>query len=96
MAIFFLQILNGIAFGMLLFLLAAGLTLIFGSMKILNLTHGSYYLFGGYVGYTVVRLTGSFVARRRCRGDGSRHARHRHGALFPAPVPSGRSAADAC
>lgn len=61
MATFLLQVLNGVAFGMLLFLLAAGLTLIFGSMKILNLTHGSYYLFGGYVGYTVVRLTGSFA-----------------------------------
>jgi branched-chain amino acid transport system permease protein len=62
MAPFLLQVLNGIAFGMLLFLLAAGLTLIFGSMKILNLAHGSYYLFGGYIGYSVVSATGSFVA----------------------------------
>ena len=62
MAPFLLQVLNGIAFGMLLFLLAAGLTLIFGSMKILNLAHGSYYLFGGYIGYSVVNATGSFVA----------------------------------
>jgi branched-chain amino acid transport system permease protein len=58
---FLLQVLNGVAFGMLLFLLAAGLSLIFGSMKILNLTHGSYYLLGGYIGYSVVRATGSFV-----------------------------------
>jgi branched-chain amino acid transport system permease protein len=62
MAPFLLQVLNGIAFGMLLFLLAAGLSLIFGSMKILNLTHGSYYLLGGYIGYSVVNATGSFLA----------------------------------
>ena len=53
--------LNGVAFGMLLFLLAAGLSLIYGLMKILNLTHGSFYLVGGYIGLTVMQLTGSFV-----------------------------------
>lgn len=53
--------LNGVAFGMLLFLLAAGLSLIYGLMKILNLTHGSFYLVGGYVGLTVARVTGSFI-----------------------------------
>lgn len=55
------QTLNGISFGILLFLLAAGLSLIYGLMKILNLTHGSYYLLGAYIGLTVVRSTGSFV-----------------------------------
>ncbi|HEV8343808.1 MAG TPA: branched-chain amino acid ABC transporter permease [Candidatus Binatia bacterium] len=55
------QLLNGISFGMLLFLLAAGLSLIYGLMRILNLAHGSYYLLGGYIGLTVVRITGSFV-----------------------------------
>src|SRR6516165_7214106 len=55
------QTLNGISFGMLLFLLAAGLSLIYGLMKILNLTHGSFYLLGGYIGLTVVRTTGSFL-----------------------------------
>ena len=56
-----IHILNGIAFGMLLFLLAAGLSLIYGLMKILNLTHGSFYLVGGYIGLTVMQVTGSFV-----------------------------------
>lgn len=46
---------------MLLFLLAAGLSLIYGLMKILNLTHGSYYLLGGYIALAVVQRTGSFV-----------------------------------
>ena len=55
------QVLNGVSFGMLLFLLAAGLSLIFGLMRILNLAHGSYYLLGGYVALSVVRATGSFV-----------------------------------
>jgi branched-chain amino acid transport system permease protein len=61
MALWLVQILNGVSFGMLLFLLAAGLSLIFGLMKILNLTHGSYYLIGGYIGLSIQRSTGSFV-----------------------------------
>src|ERR1700680_3310542 len=59
--VWILHTLNGISFGMLLFLLAAGLSLIYGLMKILNLTHGSFYLLGGYIGLTVIRATGSFV-----------------------------------
>jgi len=59
--IWVIHTLNGISFGMLLFLMAAGLSLIYGLMKILNLTHGSYYLVGGYIGLTVMRLTGSFL-----------------------------------
>jgi branched-chain amino acid transport system permease protein len=54
------QILNGISLGMLLFLLAAGLSLVFGLMRIVNLTHGSFYLLGAYVGLTVIGRTGSF------------------------------------
>jgi len=56
-----IQTLNGVSFGMLLFLLAAGLSLIYGLMKVLNLTHGSFYLLGGYVGLAVLHLSGSFV-----------------------------------
>ena len=55
------QALNGISFGMLLFLLAAGLSLIYGLMRMLNLAHGSYYILGGYVGLAAMRATGSFV-----------------------------------
>ncbi len=53
---------NGIAFGMLLCLLGSGLSLIFGVLRIANLAHGSYYLLGAYMGMSVVRATGSFVA----------------------------------
>lgn len=56
-----IQTLNGISFGMLLFLLAAGLSLIFGLMKVLNLAHGSYYLLGGYIGLTVLRYSDHFL-----------------------------------
>jgi len=55
------QLLNGLSFGMLLFLLAAGLSLIFGLLRILNLAHGSYYLLGAYVALSVVRATGSLL-----------------------------------
>jgi branched-chain amino acid transport system permease protein len=55
------QILNGIAFGMLLFLLAAGLSLMFGLMGIVNLAHGAYFMVGGYVGLTTLDATDSFL-----------------------------------
>lgn len=61
MAFWVIQALNGISFGMLLFLLAAGLSLIYGLMKVLNLTHGSFYLLGAYIGLAVARFTGSFI-----------------------------------
>ncbi len=55
------QILNGASFGMLLFLLAAGLSLIYGLMRILNLAHGSYYILGAYVALSIVRATESLA-----------------------------------
>ena len=54
------QAFNGISYGALLFLLAGGLSLIFGMMRIVNMTHGSYYLLGGYVGLIVIGRTKSF------------------------------------
>jgi branched-chain amino acid transport system permease protein len=55
------QTFNGISYGALLFLLAGGLSLIFGMMRIVNMTHGSYYLLGGYVGLTVIWRGGPYV-----------------------------------
>jgi branched-chain amino acid transport system permease protein len=57
---FFVQLLNGLSFGALLFFLASGFTLIFGLMRIVNLSHGAYYLFGGYVGLVTARATSNF------------------------------------
>jgi branched-chain amino acid transport system permease protein len=54
------QTFNGLSYGALLFLLASGLSLIFGVMRIVNLAHGSYFLLGGYVGLSVIWRTGSF------------------------------------
>ena len=53
------QLLNGLSFGMLLFLLSAGLALIFGVMRILNLAHGVFYAFGVWVAISVYGYTGS-------------------------------------
>ena len=50
----FSSILNGVALGMLIFILAIGLSLIFGLLDVLNLAHGSLYLLGTYLGYTLV------------------------------------------
>ena len=61
MLYFFEQFLNGIQLGMLLFLLAAGLTLIFGIMDLVNLAHGSLYMLGAYFAATFVDWTNSFL-----------------------------------
>ena len=61
MLYFIEQLLNGVQLGMLLFLLAAGLTLIFGIMDLVNLAHGSLYMLGAYFAATFAALTGSFV-----------------------------------
>ncbi len=55
------QLLNGLTFAALLFVVASGFTLIFGLLRIVNLAHGALYLFGGYIGYFVAVRTGSFV-----------------------------------
>ncbi|MDH3634041.1 MAG: branched-chain amino acid ABC transporter permease [Gammaproteobacteria bacterium] len=56
------QLLNGLQLGLLLFLLASGLTLIFGIMDFINLSHGSFYMIGAYFCGTVVAKSGSFLA----------------------------------
>jgi branched-chain amino acid transport system permease protein len=61
MLLFLEQCLNGLQFGLLLFLLAAGLTLVFGIMDMVNLAHGSLYMVGAYFAAMFVALTGSFL-----------------------------------
>jgi branched-chain amino acid transport system permease protein len=56
-----LQIINGISLAALLFLLAAGFTITFGLMRVVNMAYGAYYLLGGYVGLSVALATGSFT-----------------------------------
>src|ERR671914_825930 len=56
---YLIQLLNGIQYGLLLFLLASGLTLIFGIMGVINLAHGSFYMIGAYLAYWLARTTGS-------------------------------------
>jgi branched-chain amino acid transport system permease protein len=55
------QLFNGVSYGALLFLLAGGLSLIFGMMRIVNMTHGSYYLLGGYVALSTMWRGGHFA-----------------------------------
>jgi branched-chain amino acid transport system permease protein len=61
MLYFLEQCLNGVQLGMLLFLLAAGLTLIFGIMDLVNLAHGSLYMLGAYFAATFAAWTGNFL-----------------------------------
>src|SRR3954453_1155177 len=55
------QTTSGLIVGMLLFLVAAGVTLIFGVLKIVNFAHGTFYMLGGYVAYTALGLTDSYT-----------------------------------
>jgi len=61
MTLFIEQCLNGLQFGLLLFMLAAGLTLVFGIMNLVNLAHGSLYMVGAYLATYFYQLTGSFA-----------------------------------
>jgi len=61
MLLFIEQCLNGLQFGLLLFLLAAGLTLVFGVMDLVNLAHGSFYMIGAFFAATFAAWTGSFL-----------------------------------
>lgn len=60
---FLIQCLNSVQYGLLLFLVASGLTLIFGIMGVINLAHGSFYMLGAYLAFTLASMTGSlFIA----------------------------------
>ncbi|HRO37335.1 branched-chain amino acid ABC transporter permease [Thauera sp.] len=58
---FLIQILNALQYGLLLFLVASGLTLVFGIMGIINLAHGSFYMIGAYLAFALTSLTGNLM-----------------------------------
>ena len=60
MEVFVAQLLNGLVYGVLLFLMAAGLSLIFGLMNVVSLAHGSFFMLGAFFGLTIFKATGSF------------------------------------
>jgi branched-chain amino acid transport system permease protein len=60
-ATFLIQTLNALQYGLLLFLVASGLTLVFGIMGIINLAHGSFYMIGAYLAFVLSSATGSLV-----------------------------------
>src|ERR1700720_784678 len=60
MEVFVAQLLNGLVYGVLLFLIAAGLSLLFGLMNVVRLAHGSFFMLGAYFGLSIFRITGSF------------------------------------
>lgn len=58
MEFFIISMLNGLSYGLLLFMLSSGLTLIFSMMGVLNFAHASFYMLGAYIGYSVAKLIG--------------------------------------
>ena len=64
---FLIQCLNAVQYGLLLFLVASGLTLIFGIMGVINLAHGSFYMIGAYLAFSLAPLFGQqFVVMLAC------------------------------
>ena len=79
---FISQLFNGLALGALLALISSGLTIIYGTLGVLNLAHGAMFMIGGYAGYVAYEYTGSFIVAVIAgslfvmvagRGDGARH-----------------------
>lgn len=62
MEFFFISMLNGVSYGLLLFMLSSGLTLIFSMMGVLNFAHASFYMIGAYIGYTLNEIVGFWIA----------------------------------
>ena len=62
---------SGFIIGMLLFLVAVGLTLIFGVLKVVNFSHGAFYMFGAYFAMTAYQVTGSFALAMFCGAAGT-------------------------
>ena len=62
MEYFTVSLLNGVIYGLLLFMVSAGLTLIFGMMGVLNFAHASFYMIGAYAAYTLTPVTGFWAA----------------------------------
>jgi hypothetical protein len=79
---FIVQTLSGISFAAILFLLASGLSLIFGVMNIVNIAHGSYYMLGGYIIRTNRELHFGYPRR----GISYRHNRIRDAAFLPSKI----------
>src|SRR5437763_10864544 len=61
LSLFLLQLLNGVEYGLLLFLVASGLTLVFGVLGVLNFAHGSFYMLGAYLAWWLTERTGSLL-----------------------------------
>jgi branched-subunit amino acid ABC-type transport system permease component len=59
MELFVAQLLNGLVYGVLLFLMAAGLSLIFGLMNVVSLAHGSFFMLGAFIGMSIFQFTRS-------------------------------------
>ncbi len=74
------QAFNGISYGALLFLVGSGLSLIFGVMRIVNLSHGAYFLWGGYIALSVIHATGSWALSLPVAALAVAADRHRDGA----------------
>ena len=81
-ATFLIQCLNAVQYGLLLFLVASGLTLIFGIMGVINLAHGSFYMIGAYMAYALAPVVGAAFGGEPVKALAVRQARNRPTAFF--------------
>ena len=71
MEFFTISMLNGLSYGLLLFMLSSGLTLIFSMMGVLNFAHASFYMLGAYIAYSIARLVARCSSALACAGSTS-------------------------
>ena len=90
LSVYATQAMHGVVSGMLLFLVASGLTLVFGMMGILNIAHAGFYMLGAYLAYSMVHVTGHFWLRSwSLRSWWGRSAPWSSASSSGAPTPSG-------
>ena len=87
----FAQILNGLQYGLLLFLISSGLTLIFGVMRVINLAHGSLFMIGAYLAYVLAGVDRLALARAARRAGRRRAVRRGAGIHAVPPLPRARA-----
>ena len=90
-ATFLVQCLNALQYGLLLFLVASGLTLIFGVMGVINLAHGSFYMVGAYMAYALAPAFGGFAGWGFAHLPGEWQER-----ILPPAIPDDQSAGSEC
>ena len=96
METFVIQFIHGLVYGLLLFLVASGLTLVFGMMSVLNIAHVSFYMLGAYLSYTMFKCDGQLLASADDLPDPRCFLGNSDGTFYSASGSCGRARTGVC